>query len=47
MDFLLDTYALIWFLNGDAKLSDKAKNRFTPSLRDSPIKPWGSYCFKE
>ena len=26
MDFLLDTHTLIWFLNGDEKLSDKAKS---------------------
>ena len=26
MDLLLDTHALIWFLNGDKKLSQKAKN---------------------
>jgi hypothetical protein len=25
MDLLLDTHSLIWFLNGDYKLSDKAK----------------------
>ena len=25
MDLLLDTHSLIWFLNGDEKLSDKAK----------------------
>ena len=26
MDLLLDTHTLIWFLNGDIKLSDKVKN---------------------
>ena len=26
MDLLLDTHSLIWFLNGDEKLSDKAKS---------------------
>jgi len=26
MDLLLDTHTLIWFLNGDEKLSDKAKS---------------------
>jgi PIN domain nuclease of toxin-antitoxin system len=26
MDLLLDTHSLIWFLNGDKKLSDKAKS---------------------
>jgi PIN domain nuclease of toxin-antitoxin system len=26
MDLLLDTHALIWFLNGDNKISDKAKS---------------------
>ncbi len=25
MDLLLDTHSLIWFLNGDNKLSDKVK----------------------
>lgn len=25
MDLLLDTHTLIWFLNGDEKLSEKAK----------------------
>ncbi len=25
MDLLLDTHSLIWFLNGDEKLSDKVK----------------------
>jgi PIN domain nuclease of toxin-antitoxin system len=26
MDLLLDTHSLIWFLNGDEKISDKAKS---------------------
>jgi PIN domain nuclease of toxin-antitoxin system len=26
MDILLDTHSLIWFLNGDEKISDKAKS---------------------
>lgn len=26
MDLLLDTHSLIWFLNGDDKLSDMAKS---------------------
>jgi PIN domain nuclease of toxin-antitoxin system len=26
MDLLLDTHSLIWFLNGDEKLSDKARS---------------------
>ena len=26
MDLLLDTHSLIWFLNGDEKLSDKVKS---------------------
>lgn len=26
MDILLDTHSLIWFLNGDEKLSKKAKS---------------------
>jgi PIN domain nuclease of toxin-antitoxin system len=26
MDLLLDTHSLIWFLNGDEKLSDNAKS---------------------
>ncbi len=25
MDLLLDTHTIIWFLNGDKKLSEKAK----------------------
>lgn len=25
MNFLLDTHTVIWFLNGDGQLSDKAK----------------------
>ena len=25
MDLLLDTHSLIWFLNGDKKISDKVK----------------------
>ena len=26
MDLLLDTHSLIWFLNGDEKLTEKAKS---------------------
>lgn len=26
MELLLDTHSLIWFLNGDNRLSDKAKS---------------------
>ena len=31
MDLLLDTHSLIWFLNGDEKLSDKAKSEIEDS----------------
>jgi len=27
MSYLIDTHAIIWFLNGDDDLSDKAKKR--------------------
>lgn len=50
MDLLLDTHALVWFLNGDGKLSDKVKvaienpnNRKTKIFNSIIFKPYGEW----
>jgi len=37
MDLLLDTHSLIWFLNGDEKLSDKAKSAIEDSANSKIV----------
>jgi PIN domain nuclease of toxin-antitoxin system len=37
MDLLLDTHSLIWFLNGDEKLSDKAKSAIEDSTNSKIV----------
>jgi PIN domain nuclease of toxin-antitoxin system len=37
MDLFLDTHSLIWFLNGDEKLSDKAKSAIEDSANSKIV----------
>lgn len=37
MDLLLDTHSLIWFLNGDKKLSDKAKSEIEDPINSKIV----------